>query len=141
MYLAGQLQQAEKTIIRLHQDPADPFDSFALAEFRMIKAQLDLEASNKRSLWDGLRDPHMRKRFIVGFLVNNRQAQVSYGIADGEVVLHIPTIDNDRKGRAEAGVEARGADDHVDLVGIACGVDEPCRRQLLDFFSQHRRLV
>ncbi|KIW45754.1 uncharacterized protein PV06_04112 [Exophiala oligosperma] len=70
LYLAGEIDKAEKTIMRLHRDRTDPSNAYALAEFRTIKAQLDLEAQNRRSLWDGLRDPHLRKRFVFGFLVN-----------------------------------------------------------------------
>ncbi|EXJ66281.1 uncharacterized protein A1O5_10433 [Cladophialophora psammophila CBS 110553] len=70
LYLAGHVEQAEKTILRLHRDRADPTNSYAHHEFQSIKAQLDLEAENRRTLWDGLADPHMRKRFIFGFLVN-----------------------------------------------------------------------
>jgi hypothetical protein len=68
VYLAGRVQEAEEVIVRLHRDKADPTDSYAHDEFMHIKAQLDLEAEASQSIWKGLKDPHMRKRFIVGWL-------------------------------------------------------------------------
>ncbi|OAL34491.1 hypothetical protein AYO20_06334 [Fonsecaea nubica] len=70
LYLNGHVKEAEQTLVRLHQDKSDPSHSYAHREFQNIKAQLDLEAERKRTVWEGLKDPHMRKRFIFGFLVN-----------------------------------------------------------------------
>ncbi|KAH0842468.1 Sugar transporter family protein [Fonsecaea pedrosoi] len=70
LYLNGRVKEAEQTLVRLHQDRSDPSHSYAHREFQNIKAQLDLEAERKRTVWEGLKDPHMRKRFIFGFLVN-----------------------------------------------------------------------
>lgn len=70
MYLAGRGRHAEETIMRLHRDKEDPSNLYAQNEFRNVKAQLDLEAENKQSLMEGLANPHMRRRFIFGFLVN-----------------------------------------------------------------------
>jgi MFS family permease len=68
VYLNGRVEEAEKTLTRLHQDKADPNNTYTYHEFMLMKAQLDLEAEASQSVWNGFKDPHMRKRFIVGWL-------------------------------------------------------------------------
>lgn len=46
-----------------------------------MRRQIDLEASKDQSLWTGLKDPHIRKRFIVGFL------SVTGSQASGSIVI------------------------------------------------------
>jgi MFS family permease len=68
VYVNGRAEEAEKTLMRLHRDKADPTSSYPHHEFVLMKGQIDLEAEANQSLWNGLKDPHLRKRFIVGFL-------------------------------------------------------------------------
>jgi MFS family permease len=68
VYMNGQAEESERTLVRLHQDKADLSNSFAHNEFLVMKAQIDLEAEEDQSLLRCIRDPHLRKRFIIGIL-------------------------------------------------------------------------
>lgn len=66
VYLNGQEEAAERILISLHKDSADPSDIKTHHEFALMKVQIDLEAEETNQgvvkIW---RDPHLRKRFIV----------------------------------------------------------------------------
>ena len=68
VYAHGRAEQAQMTMIKLHKDKQDPSNSFAMHEFTIMKAQIDLEMEKKRNTWDALKIPSVRKRFILGFL-------------------------------------------------------------------------
>jgi MFS family permease len=69
VYLNGYEEAAEKVLITLHKDSSDLDNSTTRKEFILMKAQIDLEAEDTHQ---GVRkmfsDPHLRKRFIVGWL-------------------------------------------------------------------------
>jgi len=68
VYMNGNAEKAENVLKRLHHDKADPTSSYPHNEFLLMKAQIDLEAETKPSMWNCVRDPHLRKRFIAGIL-------------------------------------------------------------------------
>jgi hypothetical protein len=55
-------------MIKLHKDHQDPTDAFALHEFKIMQAQIDLEMQKKITTWQALQIPSVRRRFILGFL-------------------------------------------------------------------------
>jgi hypothetical protein len=68
VYAHGKTQQAKATMIKLHKDHQDPTDAFALHEFKIMQAQIDLEMQKKITTWQALQIPSVRRRFILGFL-------------------------------------------------------------------------
>lgn len=55
-------------MVQLHRDKNDPTNSFALQEFKIMTAQIDLELENRIGTWQALKIPSMRKRFFLGFV-------------------------------------------------------------------------
>lgn len=68
VYAHGKTEQAKAIMIRLHKDQQDPTDAFALHEFRIMKAQIDLEMQKNITIWQALQIPSVRRRFILGFV-------------------------------------------------------------------------
>ncbi|KAL5324740.1 hypothetical protein ACEPPN_009288 [Leptodophora sp. 'Broadleaf-Isolate-01'] len=68
LYAHGKTEQAKAIMIRLHKDQQDPTDAFALHEFRIMKAQIDLEMQKNITIWQALQIPSVRRRFILGFV-------------------------------------------------------------------------
>jgi hypothetical protein len=70
VYMNGQSEKAERVLTKLHLDKKDPNSSYPHDEFMLMKAQIDLEAesASTRNIWSFVKDPHLRKRFIVGIL-------------------------------------------------------------------------
>ncbi|KAL2704463.1 hypothetical protein AAEP93_005534 [Penicillium crustosum] len=60
--------QAERTLVELHKNPADPDNLFAASEFAQIREQLQLEKAENRTIMTGLKQPSMRKRFVIAVL-------------------------------------------------------------------------
>lgn len=69
LYLNGRSADSQKILIKLHNDSADPEHSFARNEFDLMKAQIDLEAEETQNISRIWTNPHLRKRFTIGFLV------------------------------------------------------------------------
>jgi hypothetical protein len=64
----GKEEKAKITLVKLHRDKNDPSDHFALQEFRILKAQIDIEMRTGISTWKALRTPSVRRRYIIGIL-------------------------------------------------------------------------
>lgn len=68
VYAHGRPEDAKEVMVKLHSDKEDPTNSFALQEFKIMTAQIDLELENKIGTWQALKIPSMRKRFLLGFV-------------------------------------------------------------------------
>jgi len=68
VYAHGRPEEAEEVMVKLHRDKEDPSNSFALQEFKIMKAQIDLELEKKISTWQALKIPSVRRRFFLGFM-------------------------------------------------------------------------
>lgn len=70
-YTKGRYAEAERLLISLHKDKSDPADSFARREYREMKSQLDFELDLKTSISHMIRNPPLRKRFIIGWMTGS----------------------------------------------------------------------
>jgi hypothetical protein len=68
VYNHGKAEAARDLMIKLHRDNEDPTNAFALKEYAIMTAQLDLEAEKKISTFQALKIASIRRRFILGFL-------------------------------------------------------------------------
>lgn len=68
VYMHGKRDAAEKILCRLHKDPADPTNSFAHKEMRIIQAQVDMDVESSLTIRQAFKSPSLRKRFIIGWL-------------------------------------------------------------------------
>ncbi|OCK80946.1 general substrate transporter [Lepidopterella palustris CBS 459.81] len=68
LYMHGKRDAAEKILCRLHKDPADPTNSFAHKEMRIIQAQVDMDVESSLTIRQAFKSPSLRKRFIIGWL-------------------------------------------------------------------------
>lgn len=66
--MKGREQQALNILKRLHHNPEDLEDAFALEEFAQIQQQLHAEAS-RGHVWSLLKKPSIRRRFLTGMFV------------------------------------------------------------------------
>lgn len=68
LYLNGRAEQAQEILIKLHHTRADVGHTFARNEFRLMKAQIDLEAEETQHLSRIWTNRHLLKRFVVGWV-------------------------------------------------------------------------
>lgn len=60
--------EAEAVLIRLHSRTNDPEHLFARQEMAIIRRQLEYEKLKRVPVLQALKQPSLRRRFIVGFL-------------------------------------------------------------------------
>lgn len=68
VYAHGRSEEAKEVMVKLHRDKEDSTNSFALQEFKIMTAQIDMELENRMGTWQALKIPSMRKRFLLGFV-------------------------------------------------------------------------
>jgi tRNA(Arg) A34 adenosine deaminase TadA len=61
----GKHDQALKIMERLHNDPTDPLNAAAHAEFLQIRAQVEIDKEQKSGYIDMFRKPSWRKRSLL----------------------------------------------------------------------------
>lgn len=76
VYSHGRRDEALDVLIKLHKSPHDPTNSYALGEFQIMGAQLQLELETPATIWQGFKKPSIRKRFILG-IVSQSGTQLS----------------------------------------------------------------
>jgi hypothetical protein len=68
VYMQGRHEEAEAVFLLLHGDSSDPENTFAHKEYLIMQSQLSLEAEKRLTITAALKQPSMRKRFILGWL-------------------------------------------------------------------------
>lgn len=93
MYTHGKTEAAKALILKLHEDIDDPTNAFALKEYAIMAAQLDLEAEKRISTFQALMIPSIRRRFILGFLTMlGTQCSGLVVILSKPLLLYIPLL-------------------------------------------------
>lgn len=61
--------QGLQVLEKLHQAPGDDNNTLAREEYLQIRQQIDIESRNRTSIWESLKKKSMKKRMLIGFLV------------------------------------------------------------------------
>lgn len=67
LYMHDRAEDAEQVLLRLHKRADDPTGNFIRSEMIILKTQIEYERSVRMPVTQALRQPSLRKRFLVGW--------------------------------------------------------------------------